>query len=667
MLTHLTNTIRSFVGSASDRLDRMAREDAAVRWIGQRARERDMILVRRSDRDERWTFQFPRRGAGPRLRHATTGSATPTFVLDWTRRGPPHAAADWAPLYHDAELRVFEHRSRLRQAPLRWGLPPDEQLAVLAFTRDVLRHVLSQPEPYPRPRPGTVPPYWLLHTDLAVTLRLDGTLRGYAAVERLPLWQAIATAMSAANAGMLSKPVTLAELSRVEIEVALLSSLRVPLPRLDPDTFFDAADKCLVISQGARRTFLVPTLLFHAGIESFAEALSFADSMMPPGLGTADEVVVTQCGVQAFTERRGARTPLSLVGPLVMHPPPQLRLDTFARSLLKWLVRQQDNDGNFVAAVDPRSLLPCHDPIRSCFAGMAMTAYLGAHDRIGRRYLDRARRHFHYETIRLSQPGVRPSPLEYCYAGEEALNLWTLSADRTCLAHALRWGRQLRNYDLAWGGPLVIQHAATLLLRLAGLDVVLGQDGVTLAMQAQSDFDALRRDGRPMALSHFAELVNVLRLRAEVTADLSHRHAALAVADWLLAHRRSRVSVADPPFPHTTAGGVAYASATAKIIEVLPCAIRAANAVGKDPGPYQVALDETLASLALLQYDARSAYGLPALFREQLLGGVRRHARLLPADVDTTGHLLLGLSRLSLGTMSTPIGSPHHEHHPKHP
>ena len=326
--------------------------------------------------------------------------------------------------------------------------------------------------------------------------------------------------------------------------------------------------------------------------------------------------------------------------------PLQAPIVALAHAAMGWLVSQQEADGNIVPAVDPWTSLPRYDPVRSSFAAGAMAAYLLTHPRSDAQYLVSVRRHIQYQAARLERPGVPRDPLEYCYAGEEALTLWELTAERAFLKLAVRWGTLLRRYDLTAGGPLLSQHAATLLLRLAAHRSDVRKDAVFMAEHALREFESLRTRDTPMPLAHFAELVNVMVLLADVTADPRHNHAALAVADWLLSFRRPSGSLTDVPFPYTAAGGVAYASATAKIIEILPLAIRAATTAGQIPDPYQAGLDEAIVSLAPLQYDAENTYGISPAIRAQLIGGVRNHARLIRADVDTVGHLLLGLSRL---------------------
>ncbi len=623
-------------------------------WVGEIATETDNILLVAPKSQETYYYPFPRRlRDAPKKKKSLAPNEAHTFIISKNSDKIPETKDDWVCIFSSGSISVYESRKRIQQnEPLHWGLTLEEKGEALAFARSVLEQFLKDGTTDTKNKSAKLSRRFSLHADIDVALWVNGYVRGSRIIEHLLLHEGISRGVVAASRDPRFKPIDYSELGDARIEIAILSPLRVPLDasELEEKEIFNP-EKGYLLEMDGRRGWLLPAVFNTKHFSTFQHFLEYL-AEEKAGLNyaaTKKQARIFQFEVDNFIESERNYTPIDLNGPIAK----PTRITFYGHGIspeiaaMNWLLAMQEPDGNLLLALSPLTSLTIQfDLVRSAFTMYAMAEYVFKRKELATKYLHSIENHFVYLKKRIEDTFLPKQSLVYCYAAQEALSLWRITANDSYLSDAMRWTDILLSKDIADKDPITIQQIATLFLRFLPYNNNIRQNAFRAAEMARQQFISASKLVSPVQLALFAELVNVFAIIGSAEENEEHAKFALEVADWLISYYRSRSYKNGGPFPATTCGGVSYTRGVGKIAEVLPLASNLAIKFGKANAPYQEALHDALHWLKEMQYNDANTYFVSPAVRPRLIGGIRHDFVNPEAWIDSVGHFLLALSRI---------------------
>ncbi|MBI4134504.1 MAG: AMMECR1 domain-containing protein [Candidatus Sungbacteria bacterium] len=648
---NIVEKLQAAVERARHKSDYLEKAEAALLWIGTVAKEIDIVLIISPGGNEFCTFPFPRRLKDAPRRIPACPPEKLTFIISPDVSRLP-SEGEWLCVFNLELIRVYENKSRARDInPLRWGLSDTERGMASALARSALETFLLEEtrrgikHPDSEQHAAKIPPRFFLHTDIDITLWVGGKCRGSRVIERLRFHEAISRGVKAASRDPRFKPIEPYELPDVQIEITVLSPLRIPLSSAElEEEEIRWPEKGYLLETEGKQAWLIPDVFNVERFHSLQDLLALASQKANLTQYNPHTSTVRILEVESWIENEG--NIYSLFGPVATAEPQS----AFAvEEAISWLISLQDTDGNVSPFRTPSEESQHHvDFARSAFAMWALGEYASLHGLID--YRKNVERHFTYIKRQLEDSLVSKNSLLYIYSAEEALLLSHWTGNDSYLQDAKRWTEiAIRTVAEGAATPIMLQQLATLLINLGEAAPAAPRD---VAEKAKGQFLAEQQRRGPLNLAQFAELLHVFYLLGERDGSAADYQFALAIADWIVAHRRREERPGNPPFPATTKGGLGYSRATAKIAEVMNSACQSAKRLEKNDEPYRQAIRETLRWLSIMQYDKTNTYFMQSGARPRMIGGVRNSFIDTAAWIDTVGHILLFLSRTKKGSLN---------------
>ncbi len=538
--------------------------------------------------------------------------------------GSPTDSHNWLGLLATEEVVVYEQNphtlnTQSQELPLRFGISDLEKRKVSGWVRKVISATLKKenlPEINETGRLATQP------ATVDVALWLKGELRGSQIVSGKTFYEAVTKAALRAVFDHRFKPIALADLAQLRIEVAYMDDLLLPLPQ-----FSWLGTEVLSYSQLGYQLrtprglgWYVPAVFNILPLNTLAQIFS---NLIRKINFSGDE---KDCDLWVFSTQiwiednslTGAT--FDEQGPLLVNNLTKISPSEIAEAAVAHIHYNQETDGNLLPRLHPDKKTPTNsvDFLRLANAIYALSEYeQRTKNEMVRRVLVTA-----YDYLQ-KYLFTYPSFSSY----EKAMTL----------AYALRAMQHLGKHDdkksarqellvllpkLSYE-PILFSQISLTLLTAEGVGEAECFSAYELVARVEKDFREKIRTRETVSLALYPELITLL---PKVPASYKDANwlSADEVLGWYL--RQQRV---DGSFPSTTKGNrFSYVRGTAKILECLPATHEKERAL-------------VWQWLSTMQYNQNNSYHLPLAEQSKFIGGFRHDVFDRSAWLDAASHVLV--------------------------
>ena len=543
----------------------------------------------------------------------------------------------WKDIFLSNEFEVWENKEMYHGSsfPIRFGLNEDEKKEALGYARKTLEVFLKTGN-REKVLSKNLSERFLDNASVDVALWVNGELRGSRIVENLPLSEAIEEASIRACRDERFKPLSLEELDNTTIEVAILSSLRLPLmekEKRDNDIY---TEKGYVMSVKGKTGWFLPAVfncLTFNGLDDFLinlieKKIGFPKVYLP-------EASVEIFEVDNFVESV-EKTPLALKGPVVLRSSltevgDKKLLDYFYEGADKsadFLCRIQEKDGNIPPVINPLTGKATQvDWVRLALSSWALFEW-------GRKqgnsaYEESAKKSFLYLRDNLYSHSCLPAYsrcLSFIYYRRLALSLGEIEevqkSDKVIASIIL---------NLEYEPILYSQIAHHLIDTSKGNDVSLMKAKEFTEIVLADYQKNIKENNSSLELARYPELIYLLREIGERAGNTELIKKSEEIESWFISKQFS-----DGSFPSKVNTTFSYVRGTGKIFEVL-CLNQKKN-IG--------VIEKVITWIIDMQYTEDNTFFVKNDIKEQILGGFRHDYLNQAVWIDATAHVLIGATRL---------------------
>ena len=533
-------------------------------------------------------------------------------------------------IYSSDDMEVWENKTLHIEPPIRLGLTSTEKRDILHLARFAVDTQMRETD-MPHHQVEYISPKFKQLASVCVAIWHDGKIRGSIIRSNMPLKEAIIKASIVSCSDSRFKSLAAEELSDSQIEVSIMSDLRLPLSRkamvggkINPRNGY-------LISGSEQDGWYVPEIFNCRRFKDFSELIQKLSSEKAKSENT-ERCVVYTFNVENFLESRNHQAVLSMGGPLCLPVHANTSADFFNRLIRSandagnQLVRIQNPDGSIPSATNPLSGDVEEirwSPLAYALWGLASfgksvenKSFVQAAS-IGFNYLGQAL--FTNSSINLN---TRAHAIVYyghlaSVLGEKDL---VEKAENFILTHKM----QLTYH------PILYANTSSF-LAMHGHSSEAKDVALALAKIVRKDLETQRNQKQDIELAAYAELIRTYSFLQDAGSK-DYEHIIKNVREWLLNHLSE-----DTGFLGSTHNTVAsYASGTAKMFEVL------AADYERNAG----AIHKAFSWLETLQYRDENLHFVSSSERESVKGAFRHSALNHEARIDSSGHFLVGVSRI---------------------
>lgn len=546
------------------------------------------------------------------------------------------SASDWQSIFLSNEFEIWENKEKYQSVnlPIRFGLTEKEKEEVLNHSRHTLESFLKKGggrEDYSR----TITSRFSQKVNIDVALWVGGELRGSRIVENLPLGEAIEEATIHACRDERFKPLSFEELSNTIIEVAILSSLRIPLLKKEKASNFIYTEKGYLMSVGGRRGWFLPAVF---NCVSFNGLSDFLVNLVEKKIGISrlflPNALIEIFEVDNFIEST-KKKPLSLRGPIVLS---NNHLSDFEEKEIyhrfyesvnrsaDFVCRIQENDGNIPPIINPLSgKMTQIDWVR-----LALTAWsLSLWGEVTKNdlYKESARKSFVYLKENLyDHPNIPTYSrcLSLIYYRRLAI---VLDEHEEAKKSGEVITSLIPNLDYE---PILYSQVAIHLIDVASQDNDYLKKAEELTRIVLEDYERGIKENR-LELARYPELIHLLKEFGEKTNNKELLLNADKINDWYVSKQ-----LKDGSFPSLVGSGFSYVRGTGKIFEVLSLDLEKNKKV----------IEKTMLWIMDMQYTEENTFFIKKDIKERILCGFRHDNLNHEVWIDATAHVLVGASLL---------------------
>ncbi len=649
----LLDKIKTLAINSKEEYELLEKTGDIFSWISEIATEKDRILLVNNLSEEIYYYTFPRKISEPPKKIKKLTEKEPlTFIISQKNKITPKIEDGWVPIFTSQIISVYENTKRHKiNLPLRFGLTSDEKKEALSFARLSLERFLRTGFLDRKADTAKLSTRFFMYTDIDVALWVNGHPRGSYIIENQQLHEAIRLGISRASRDSRFKPLAISELENTQIEIGIMSSLKIPLQHSELEKKeFIQAEKGFLLKHREKKGWLLPAAFNVRNFSKFNDFLQYL-SEIKAGINyrtSNSQSQFYQFEIDGFIENnKGGYNKIS--GSIAKSSQPLFNSISISaeKAALQWVMKMQENDGNIRLAIDPLSgTIKQYDILRSSFTMGAVAEYIAPSIELKTNYLGQVESNFLYIKKLLNDATILKPLLSYCYGSFEGMVLWKLTGDKTYLENVNNWVEILLKESFENEDAITVQQASSLLLNFSKHNPQIKPKALEVAQIAKKQFLSAVEKGAPIQLAMFAELINTFSLCEKIEKGKNHYKFALEVADWLISNQFSYPNDKNGIFPATTAGGLPYTRGVGKIAETLPIAIILADEFGLDDMKYREALEKTMLWIEEMQYNDENVYFVTPEGRESVIGGIRHDMVNTEAWIDSVGHYLLALSRI---------------------
>lgn len=543
----------------------------------------------------------------------------------------------WEDIFLSEEFEIWENKEMYHGSslPIRFGLNEDEKKEALGYVRKTLEVFLKTGN-RKKVLPNNLSERFLEDVTVDVALWVNGELRGSRIVEKLHLLEAIEEASIRACRDERFKPLSFEELENTTIEIAILSSLRLPLRKKERVANDIYTEKGYAMSMKGRTGWFLPAVfncLAFKGLNDFL--INLIEKKIGFPRAYLSEALVEIFEVDNFIEST-KRTSLTLRGPVVfgsnsVEGGEEKSLDYFYKCADKsadFLCRIQEKDGNITPVINPLTGTTTQiDWVRLALSAWALAGWGRAQE--NRVYEESAKRSFLYLKGNLYKHpylSVYSRCLSFIYYRRLALILGETEevqkSDKFIADTVL---------SLEYEPILYSQIACHLIDASNGKDELLMKAKEFTEIVLADYQKRIKENDLSLEIARYPELIYLLREIGERVGNTELIEKAEEIERWFISKQLSGGS-----FPNMVNTTFSYVRGTGKIFEVL-CLNQYENAD---------VIKKAMLWITEMQYTKDNTFFVKDNIKEQILGGFRHDNLNQEVWIDATAHVLIGATRL---------------------
>ncbi len=552
---------------------------------------------------------------------------TPITRLEALSQIEDKSEVGWCSLFNSPLFEVWENKSiyRGKTQPIRFGLTNEEKKIAL----DVVRNTIV--EKLDTKINGTKFTYdtsdfrdknELVNVD--VTLWVNGQLRGSQIVFDSTLIEGLKQASIKAISDDRFKPIQPHEISQLKIEIALLSSLKIPLFKHEiiKNEIYAEKGYCITSKSGDSGWF-VPAVFNCTSFSNLADlVLRLSSEKVKINQNDAIQEIFTY-EVDDFIESNSIKNPLSLRGPVVVNTDvknltSQEIITELVKGSVDFLSNCQEEDGNIVPIIEPLTGKSSQiDWLRLAFTVFALTSY-GTSSQ-NKHCIEIAKEAYRFLNDNFSNLENQP-PYIQCLTC-----IYTTRAEKNLFLDEKRNKFELKIVPLINTlpyEPILYSQYALYLLEVSHNNELKRKETKKCLEIILNDFEEQRKINSKISLASYPELINLLK---KIDVE-SNNTKADEILSWYLKQQLPNGS-----FPAYPGSSISLTRGTAKILEVLVGHLE----------PSHIATVQGLSWLHSMQYRIDNTYFIKGELRKDICGGFRHDYFNQSAWIDASAHLLI--------------------------
>lgn len=622
--------------------------NAIFSWLGGIVDQNDLILVEFEKKRESYYFKFPLKLGDSPEKIKDNKENSYSFFIKFSSRQTDIDKKEWKLIFQSPELEVWENKKRFEGKqfkPLHCGLDEEEKITALKIARESVGIFLEEGKiPRVNDFNFSLAAVFNSKTDLDIALWVNGALRGSVVAENVILKEGIIQASVNACRDSRFKPLGFEELEGARIEITLFSDLKIPLSKelIDKNEIF--YDKGYLLKRGGKQGWFLPevfNVLPFKNLKEFLFHLGAEKAFLKPEeiFGKHSEFFIFE--VDDFIESTNHETVLNLDGPLANSIKQNELTKNSALSAANWLLRMQENDGNFIPIINPLTGKCSQiDWPRSIFTGWSLAEFGKATG--NQRYIEAGRKNFLYGKKYLLEERIIKNSESECldlsYLGQEALSL-------DYPQDALRCGNMiLEKENFLKFEPILFSQIGSFFAELSKTDKNFIAPALRFGEKAKLAFDDHLRQKQPINLAVWAELVNLYLKLFKIQNSDSYLLTVREIIDWLLSYQLENGSFRAT---NDSDSNFVYTRGTAKIAEVLAGIFILEKQIDGnfDTTYYRICFEKAFNWLKTMQFSFENSYFIPKKNLDLAIGGFRHDYFNQEVWIDSAGHFLLAFSR----------------------
>jgi AMMECR1 domain-containing protein len=567
----------------------------------------------------------------------------PSFVLcrknglnEALEKNNLNSASGWQSIFLSNEFGIWENKEKYHSEnlPIRFGLTEKEKEEVLNHSRYTLESFLKKGggrEDYSR----TIAGRFSQKVNIDVALWVGGELRGSRIVENLPFWEAIEEATIRACRDERFKPLSFEELSSTTIEIAILSSLRIPLLKKEKASSVVYTEKGYLMSVNGKQGWFLPAVFNCVAFNGLGD---FLVNLIEKKIGVSrlflPKAIIEIFEVDNFIEST-KKKPLSLSGPIVLSNNYQNDLEEkeiysrFYESVNKsadFICRVQENDGNIPPVINPLTgKMSQIDWVRLALTAWALS--LWGETTKNDLYKESARKSFSY---------LRENLYDHPYIPAYSRCLSLIYYRRLAIVlnehkEAEKSGEVISSliHDLDYE-PILYSQIAAHLIDVASQNNDCLKKAEEFVGIVSEDYERGIKENK-LELARYPELIYLLKELGKKTNNKELLLSATKISEWFVAEQ-----LKDGSFPSLVDSIFSYVRGTGKIFEVLSLNLEKNKKV----------IEKTMLWIMDMQYTKENTFFVKEDVKGKILGGFRHDNLNQEVWIDATAHVLIGASRL---------------------
>lgn len=536
-------------------------------------------------------------------------------------------------IYEDFDFQLLEDVARHKGLiPVRFGLNESEKKELLSLARCTMLNFFDSKEIGDSSKEILLDFERLGMTGGAgVAVWVEGEVRGSMIIDSgLSLRDSVVKASKLAVRDLRFKPVTKIELSSAQIEITIISEVKIIAHKQE----INYNNGYLAVSNDIRGWY-IPEVFNCRNFWSYSE---FRDSLLlsKAKLPAGTEYQLFNFTVQDFIDNNNHF--LNLNGPIVDRGATNLVDEAIfmkAKSAADWICASQEYDGNIPAIIDVISgcVKQRTDWVRLTFVAWALSDFgVRTKDPM---YVSAAEKAYSYfEKYFIDENPVNMDPLTlgiaYSYAGK-----YLLSAH--CNDKAKMIEKRISGIDDKNINIFSAINILSFRVRFAVMTHSSFGNQIDLFFNLVSKFKEDKTKPETQ-IATYPELAVVASELYKHFGEEVYQEIATEIYLWLKGHQLS-----DGSFKARVGGGLAYTRGTTKVFEVLSV----------DNQTHSEAIELSLSWIDKMQYNSFNTFFVKDKNKPRIIGSLRSGVGNTDAWIDSAAHFIIGVSRLNLSSFDT--------------
>lgn len=548
--------------------------------------------------------------------------------------------SDWLLIYNSYQLEIWENKNTHTISPLRFGMTEEEKLQAFKIVRDSARFFLENNEipssdiRYPQLSPNN---RFLQNATVCVAVWVQGTIRGSVIMEDNNLFDALIEGGKRVCIDGRFKPITKEELEYGQIEITIISELKLPISKKDLVANIIDPHVGYLIKSETKKGWYMPEMFNCAKFDSLSSLIySLGSRKARLTQNEFKESIVYTFKVHDFIESLEKKYVFKIDGSVPRLQNSYLE-DQIPTTLLinsgtlafKQLHINQEHDGNIPPIFNPLTYKSTQVgwPQLACTI-WAMAEFARSTSNVD--FLNASHKGFDYLKGQILREGLLAkrrliATLPYMIQASNILE----KKDSTI--HLLGVLDKLTD-EIDFYHPILIANLASVFAHEDFYNKERMAKAIHYAGLVYADFQKSLAHSKSISLAENIEIVRTFLYLSKITDNNKFMQKANDMIAWYTSFQLNSGA-----FPNTSIGSPApYTRGTGKIFEIMSLF----------PSNKEDTVHKTFLWLFHMQYTTESMYFIKPEFRNLVLGGLRHDYLNHELWIDGSAHFLLGISRL---------------------